>query len=89
MSVRALFTRMWLWISEYGCGRMWLPNVARRSQSDNLGRIRPLLKTLLSYSLVIEVFVNAKPDVLAFIWGPIKLCLQVYLQDISGVNIRS
>jgi len=24
---------MWLWISEYGCGRMWLPNVARRSQS--------------------------------------------------------
>src|SRR5438045_701349 len=26
---------MWLWISEYGCGRMWLPNVARRSQADN------------------------------------------------------
>ena len=24
---------MWLWISEYGCGRMWLPNVARRSQA--------------------------------------------------------
>lgn len=62
---------------------------ANRKCLHNLGRIRPLLEALLSYSSVIEVFVNAKPDVLAFIWGPIKLCLQVRLQDISGINRRS
>src|SRR6266536_4836815 len=48
---------------------------ANRKCLRNLGRIRPLLNMLQSYSKVIEIFVNAKPDVLAFIWGPIKLCL--------------
>lgn len=50
---------------------------ANRGSIRNMARIRPLLQGLQCYSGVIEVFVNAKPDMLAFVWGPIKLCLQV------------
>lgn len=42
----------------------------------NLGKIRPFLEQLSSYAEVIEVFIQVKPDVLALIWGPIKLLLQ-------------
>ena len=34
----------------------------------NLNKIKPFLLTLQQYSLVIEQFVNAKSDFLAFIW---------------------
>ena len=50
---------------------------ANRKYSRNMQKVRPFLNTLEQYSQVIEVFVNAKPDMLAFIWGPIKFCLQV------------
>ncbi len=42
----------------------------------NLGKISRFIKQLSSYAAVIEVFVQVKPDVLALIWGPIKLLLQ-------------
>lgn len=51
---------------------------SKRKSFRNMGKIRPLIDALENYSKVVEVFVNAKPDVLAFIWGPIKLCVQVY-----------
>lgn len=47
---------------------------SRRLQ--NLGRIGPYLEGLRSYASVIDTFVQAKPDILALIWGPIKLLLQ-------------
>ena len=50
---------------------------AQRRSLRSMSKIRPFLNSLEEYSKVIEVFVNAKPDVLSFIWGPIKLCLQV------------
>ncbi|SCO12073.1 uncharacterized protein FFE2_12505 [Fusarium fujikuroi] len=40
-------------------------------------RIGPYIERLQEYAGVIEVFVQAKPDILALIWGPIKLLLQV------------
>ncbi|KAF5965977.1 NACHT nucleoside triphosphatase [Fusarium coicis] len=40
-------------------------------------RIGPYTERLQEYAGVIEVFVQAKPDILALIWGPIKLLLQV------------
>ena len=58
---------------------------ARRKSFRNLAKIRPLLKTLRQYTEVIEVFVSSKPDILAFIWGPIKFCLQVN----SGSTLRT
>jgi hypothetical protein len=42
----------------------------------HLSKIEPFLEGLRGYATVIEVFVQAKPDVLAFIWGPVKLLLQ-------------
>ncbi|CZR41601.1 uncharacterized protein FPRO_11190 [Fusarium proliferatum ET1] len=42
-----------------------------------LKRIGPYIERLQEYAGVIEVFVQAKPDILALIWGPIKLLLQV------------
>jgi len=50
---------------------------AGRRSFRNLGKIRPFLNSLQDYGKVIEVFVNVKPDIMAFIWGPIKFCLQV------------
>jgi hypothetical protein len=50
---------------------------ANRKSLRDMGKVRPFLNALDQYSQVIEVFVNAKPDMLAFIWGPIKFCLQV------------
>ncbi|TGJ79599.1 hypothetical protein E0Z10_g9161 [Xylaria hypoxylon] len=42
----------------------------------HLSKISPYLKRLSEYAATIEVFIQAKPDVLALIWGPIKLLLQ-------------
>ncbi|KAI8718204.1 NACHT domain-containing protein [Fusarium sp. LHS14.1] len=41
----------------------------------HLSKIEPFLDRLRDYSSVVETFVQAKPDVLALIWGPIKLLL--------------
>lgn len=40
-------------------------------------KIEPYIERLKEYAGVIEVFLQVKPDVLALIWGPIKLLLQV------------
>lgn len=52
---------------------------AHRRGYRNLNKIRPFLEFLQQYARVIEQFVSAKPDFLAFIWGPVKLCLQVII----------
>jgi hypothetical protein len=41
----------------------------------NLARIQPYLERLRAYTGVIDTFVQAKPDILALIWGPIKLLI--------------
>ena len=41
---------------------------AGRKSLRNLNKIRPYLDGLGQYAAVIEVFVNSKPDILAFIW---------------------
>ncbi|RYP65442.1 hypothetical protein DL771_008314 [Monosporascus sp. 5C6A] len=42
----------------------------------HLAKIRPYLDRLQGYSGAIDTFVQAKPDILALIWGPIKLLIQ-------------
>lgn len=49
---------------------------ARKGHLRHLSKIQPYLEGLRNYTSVIEVFMQAKPDVLALIWGPIKLLLQ-------------
>jgi hypothetical protein len=49
---------------------------AQNSQLRHLSKIEPFLEGLRNYASVIEVFMQAKPDILALIWGPIKLLLQ-------------
>lgn len=41
---------------------------AQRKGYRNLNKIRPFVNGLTQYAKVIEVFVTAKPDILAFIW---------------------
>ena len=48
---------------------------AKRGRMRNMARIAPYLECLRSYAAEIEIFVQAKPDILALIWGPIKLLL--------------
>lgn len=43
-------------------------------------RIRPFLTGLETYSDVIGDFVQGKAEILAFIWGPVKLMLRVRFQ---------
>lgn len=50
---------------------------AGRKSLRYLNKIKPCLHALNDYSKTIEVFVNAKPDIMAFVWGPIKVCLLV------------
>lgn len=48
---------------------------AKRGRNRNIARIQPFLEGLQSYTQAIEVFIQVKPEVLALIWGPIKLLL--------------
>jgi hypothetical protein len=49
---------------------------SRTGRLRHLSKIEPFLEGLRGYASVIEVFMQAKPDVLALIWGPLKLLLQ-------------
>ncbi|KAE8378971.1 NACHT domain protein [Aspergillus bertholletiae] len=42
----------------------------------HLAKIRSFLDRLSKYAGIIETFVSAKPEILALIWGPLKLLLQ-------------
>ncbi|KAF7556261.1 hypothetical protein G7Z17_g1538 [Cylindrodendrum hubeiense] len=42
----------------------------------NLARIQRYLERMRGYTGAIDTFVQAKPDILALIWGPIKLLIQ-------------
>ncbi len=48
----------------------------RRGDMMNLTRIKRFLEAMSQYGQVIEVFLNAS-QMLCFIWGPMKFCLQV------------
>jgi hypothetical protein len=49
---------------------------SRTGRLRHMSKIKPFLEGLERYASVIEVFMQAKPDVLALLWGPIKLLLQ-------------
>ncbi|KAJ0164775.1 hypothetical protein CTA2_230, partial [Colletotrichum tanaceti] len=49
---------------------------AKTGHLRHLSKIDVYLRRLREYAGVVEVFVQAKPDILALIWGPIKLILQ-------------
>ena len=49
---------------------------AKTGHLRHLSKIEPYLERLRDYSGAIDTLVQAKPDILAFIWGPIKLLLQ-------------
>ncbi|KAI2621405.1 hypothetical protein GGS26DRAFT_262370 [Hypomontagnella submonticulosa] len=57
---------------------------AKTKTLRGLTRIRPFINGLKEYSAVVEVFVQAKPDVLSLIWGPLKLILQASCSVISA-----
>ncbi|SPO06913.1 related to NACHT domain protein [Cephalotrichum gorgonifer] len=42
----------------------------------NLAKIQPYLNRLEGYCGAIDTFVQAKPEILALVWGPVKLLLQ-------------
>ena len=50
---------------------------ADRKSLRYLNKIKPCLNALDEYSKAIEVFVNAKPEIMTLVWGPIKVCLLV------------
>ncbi|KAF8244003.1 hypothetical protein K440DRAFT_589065 [Wilcoxina mikolae CBS 423.85] len=53
---------------------------------QNMTRLEPFIKGISQYAAVIEVFVQAKPDILSFIWGPIKLLLQLSSKFIESFD---
>ncbi|KAL2818731.1 hypothetical protein BDW59DRAFT_165392 [Aspergillus cavernicola] len=48
----------------------------RKGHLRHLSKIEPFLNRLREYAGVVEVFMQVQPDILALIWGPIKLLLQ-------------
>lgn len=62
---------------------------AQRRSLRNLNKIRPLLNGLEQYSKVIEVFVNAKPDIMSFVWVSNSIPVTVptrYLSAYRGLS---
>ncbi|OTA59127.1 hypothetical protein K449DRAFT_466839 [Hypoxylon sp. EC38] len=57
---------------------------AKTKTLRGLKRIQPLIDGLKEYSGIIEVFVQAKPDVMSLIWGPLKFILQASSSVISA-----
>jgi len=49
---------------------------AKNGHMRHLSKIAPFLERLQGYVGAIETFVQVKPDILALIWGPVKLLLQ-------------
>ncbi|ERF71684.1 hypothetical protein EPUS_08997 [Endocarpon pusillum Z07020] len=49
---------------------------AKNGHLRHLSKIEPYLERLREYSGAIDTFVQTKPNVLALIWGPIKLLIQ-------------
>ncbi|KAH0565251.1 hypothetical protein GP486_001348 [Trichoglossum hirsutum] len=49
----------------------------KRGRLRHLRKIDPYLERLRQYSEVINTFVQAKAEILALIWGPIRLLLQI------------
>ena len=49
---------------------------AQKGHLRHLAKIMPFLERLREYSGAIDTIAQAKPDVLALIWGPIKLVIQ-------------
>jgi hypothetical protein len=49
---------------------------AKRNDIKHLSKIKPYLDRLEAYTGAINTFVQVKPDILALIWGPIKLLIQ-------------
>lgn len=48
---------------------------AKKGRHHWMGKISPFLDRLRDFDKVIDVCVSVKPDVLALIWGPLKLLL--------------
>ncbi|CAD6594213.1 MAG: hypothetical protein ASARMPREDX12_008428 [Alectoria sarmentosa] len=58
----------------------------RNGMLRNMKRIEPFLACLEQYSEVLDTFVQAKANVLALIWGPIKFLLQVSRNYVTGFD---
>jgi uncharacterized protein (DUF885 family) len=50
-------------------------DAASQTKLRHLARIRPFLERLSAYAGVIDTFIQVKPDLLALIWGPIRLII--------------
>jgi hypothetical protein len=48
----------------------------KKGELRHLAKISPYLERLQEYASAIQVFIQIKPDILAAIWGPIKLLIQ-------------
>lgn len=58
----------------------------QRKKMMHMGRIQSFLEAMEQFGKVIEVFVNTA-DMLAFVWGPLKLLLLVCL-DLFTISAR-
>ena len=56
-----------------------------RHSMQNMARIEPFISGLTRYAGVIEVFVQAKPDIMAFIWVA-EFPLRIYLLFSTSAN---
>jgi hypothetical protein len=59
---------------------------AGKGSMRRLQQIQPFLDRLEKFTGVIEVFIQVKPELLALIWGPIKLLLLYSNQVTTGLQ---
>ena len=61
----------------YGLALQLQENVASSSRLRSFRRVRPFLEILAGFQGIIENFVQVKPEILALLWGPVKLLLKL------------
>ncbi|KAI9146903.1 Vegetative incompatibility protein [Paramyrothecium foliicola] len=59
---------------------------AAKGRLRHLVKIKPFLDRLGEYATVIEVFVQVQPEILALIWGPIKILLLWSSEATKGLD---
>lgn len=61
-------------------------NLARKGHMRFLRKIEPFINSLRAYFDSFEIFVQVKPEILALIWGPLKLLLELSGQMTTALH---
>ncbi|KAF8466383.1 hypothetical protein BDZ91DRAFT_725301 [Kalaharituber pfeilii] len=67
----------------YRCAKEIQEQQKKKGLTRNLQRLKPYIEGLTQYAKVIDVFVQAKPEIMALVWGSTRFILQIASAHLS------